>query len=396
MQTQPRARKCMVCFPGGKKKSVSTDEMFSNSGSIPCPALHAGECVLVRVRARNLADSDIYMPAVVGAVPENPRSAAGLHTVTAFGGKMLICTRRAMVKLTRPKHKEVCDQLAIRLQATKESFTASTNDASLSGIARTKLTEQEKQHRGQLDASYTVTQQTGTVSPSPASHSPSPAPASSPKHTLVPLHTSSPVTSKHLRKSVEELDASHSLSMIRKDASFPPTPPHSPLPHPSTELIDRGTSPRPYLCDASTNTKPMMESKGVTTDPEKCDVSLATDNLTNSSRSHSHSHSPPSSLYTPDREKEGSEKSSQLSTRDLQCSSQEPPQLQNPLCNKGSIPHHSSFPPNNLLYNSMALASLSSNMQVLARWLDDGWFYRSKFLMSVVLYVGTRLLSVLQ
>ena len=381
VQTLPRARKCMVRFPGGRKKLVFTDEMFPNSGSVPCPVLRPGECVLVRVRARNLADSDIYLPAVVGTVPENPRSAAGLHTVTAFGGKMLICTRRAMVKLTRPKYKQVCDQLAIRLQARKESMTNSILDAYLKEHAQKemKVSIASKQKQGHLNLSDGNLPQRRSSICSSTNESPA---ASSPKHSPIPLCTSSPVAGSDAWQLVEGRDAGQSQTKTENNPSLPLTPPHTPLPQADAETIDQGTSTEPFLCDAGTNTMPLMESKGITTDPEKHDISLATDNFVNDSVSPSLPCSPPSSPHGSDHKVERSEKSTQLNIQDLEDSSQEASQLHKSPRTRGLISHFPSPTPNHpLLYNkSMIVAPLQNNMEVLARWLDDGWFYRSKLL----------------
>ena len=216
--SQPDSHHSVVRFQDGQEERVANKELVIAEGSVSCPPLHIGDYVLARVRARKLAESDVYMPGVVSVLPENPRAALGFHSVTAVGGRNLVCSRRALVKISRVRYQRMCAHLTSLLATRRRNIPSPASSRADNDHSTCSGGGNEWPPEGRCGQD--------TLPSSPASHTP----------TLSP----------------------------------PPSPPPEPL------LIDRGTSPEPLMVDAVTSTDPQMESVAILTDPMVQDVAVET------------------------------------------------------------------------------------------------------------------------
>jgi hypothetical protein len=227
----PQDGYCQVLFSTGVRGRVSTKSFLPTGGSAPCPILKSGDCVLVRSRLDSLK-GDMYLPAVVRAVPENPRIGNSLYSVSLLGGKIVTTNRKALVKIGRSRYQKSCDQLVSWLQSQKPSAEALKASLKLSGDSDISSL-----------ASPIMIPTSDEASPSVESLNYSEphlsSPGSSDNNSVVPLfHEPIAVEIGH---------------------------------HPSM------TGYKPTLCNAQTNTSPLLETKGVNTVPETRDVSTITE-----------------------------------------------------------------------------------------------------------------------
>ena len=236
--TQPDTHHSLVRFQNHHQERIANTEMVLAHGAGPCPPLHIGDYVLARVRAKRLSDSDVYIPGVVSVLPVNPRVAIGLHTVCAVGGRSLVCSRRALVKIGRARYMKMCAHLTTLLTMKKTS--EQTQPACQSEQqSQEESDEEDKQSKSEEEEEHTHSGYFDTRDDDPA------------------INTEiSSVTSQ-------------TISNISCDS-------RTVSPAPRIEMVDRATSPLPLMVDKGTATDPVMRSVGVLTEPLVQDMSVET------------------------------------------------------------------------------------------------------------------------
>lgn len=106
----PTGGSCQVLFSTGVSATLAIKLLLPIKGSTPCPALRPGDYVFVRTRVKILK-GDVYLPGVVMALPENPRVGGALFSASVFGGRIVTCSRSSLVKIGRGRYREACDCL---------------------------------------------------------------------------------------------------------------------------------------------------------------------------------------------------------------------------------------------------------------------------------------------
>ena len=107
-------------------------------GSTPCPALSHGDFVLVRTRVRTEGQRDLFLPGVVGSVPGNPRVSSARYDVTIFGGKLIFCSRSALIKIELTRYREICEALGVKWRYDRQEEIPMVNriTSSINNISR--------------------------------------------------------------------------------------------------------------------------------------------------------------------------------------------------------------------------------------------------------------------
>ena len=237
---QPDSQHSLVRFQNHHQERIANIEMVLAHGAGPCPPLHNGDYVLARVRAKRLAESDVYIPGVVSVLPVNPRVAMGLHTVCAVGGRSLVCSRRALVKIGRARYMKMCAHLTTLLTMRKTSERSQLACQSQQHSEEDSDEEEDKQDK--QDEEHT--------------------------HSEYPNIREDDLDSNAEISSITSQTLSNISDDSRDATSSPPTP--------QVVMVDRATSPCPQMVDKGTATDPVMHSVAVLTEPLVQDVSVET------------------------------------------------------------------------------------------------------------------------
>ena len=312
----------------GDSVTIATKLLLPIGGSAPCPSLRPGDYALVRTRIK-LIKGDLYLPCVVRALPENPRIGNARFSVSIFGGRVVTCSRSAIVKIGRDQYHMSCEQLTNWLQQhNNEIFDTSIQSPQLSSTP----------NRGTTPISPRL--QRGTTPQSPH---------------LQPIFIPSSTT-------IDDAEPHLYSPDISKPHLFSPGPtdtPINPVYH-GPVMVDRGTSPI-VLCDTGINTDPITENKGTLTDPMKRDVATVTEW---------------EEFELEEKERQEKEKDNEDQTEILEENT--------PHLSEEEDGHHDSI---SCTSQDLTIGMLDSTHisnpsepvpgeQVLSRWMDDGWYYR--------------------
>ena len=329
----PHRDACEVLLSTGDSVTIATKLLLPIGGSAPCPSLRPGDYALVRTRIK-LIKGDLYLPCVVRALPENSRIGNARFSVSIFGGRVVTCSRRAIIKIGRDQYHMSCEQLTNWLQQhNNEIFDVPIQSPQLSSTP----------NRGTTPISPRLQRETTPQSPH-----------------LQPIFIPSTTTIDYAEPHVYSPDVSkpHLLS------PGPTDPPINPVYH-GPVMLDRGTSPI-LLCDTGINTDPITESKGTITDPVKIDVATVTE--------------------WEEFELEEKERQEKLHKRNKNNEDETEVLLEENTSHlsEEEDSHHDS---NSCMSQDLTIGMLDSTHisgppepvpgeQVLSRWMDDGWYYR--------------------
>lgn len=332
----PHRDTCEVLLSTGDSVTIATKLLLPIGGSAPCPSLRPGDYGLVRTRIK-LIKGDLYLPCVVRALPDNPRIGNARFSVSIFGGRVVTCSRRAIVKIGRDQYRMSCEQLTNWLrQHNNGIFDITIQSPQLSSTP----------NRGTTPTSPRLQRETTPQSPH-----------------LQPIFIPSSTTIDYAEPHVYSPGVSkpHLLSPGPTDSPINPVY-HGPV------MLDRGTSPI-LLCDTGINTDPITESKGTITDPVKRDVATVTE--------------------WEEFELEEKERQEKLQERKKDNEDQTEVVLEEntPHLSEEEDDHHDS---NSCMSQDLTIGMLESTHisgpsepvpgeQVLSRWMDDGWYYRGMY-----------------
>ncbi|KAI6654843.1 hypothetical protein LOD99_2722 [Oopsacas minuta] len=125
----------IVQFADGQTDRISTRLVVPRGGARPCPVLHPGDYVLVRVRSKygqhpNLSTGmcDYFIPAIVQVTPYKggitfPPSSVPVYAATSFNGRPVSSLRAGMIRISRAYFLSVCryiQQLMVGLSSSIE------------------------------------------------------------------------------------------------------------------------------------------------------------------------------------------------------------------------------------------------------------------------------------
>ena len=109
----------------GQQKSVSSRHMLATGGAQPSPALRTGDHVLVRVRTKqggahpsSNGVCDYYIPAEVQLLPMDSRKGHALHSVIAFNGQTVTSARKGIVKISQAQYSAICKYIRTKLASS--------------------------------------------------------------------------------------------------------------------------------------------------------------------------------------------------------------------------------------------------------------------------------------
>ena len=92
----------------------------------------------MRTRVRTEGQRDLFLPGVVGSVPGNPRVSSARYDVTIFGGKLVFCSRSAVIKIELTRYREICEALGIKWRYDRQEEIPMVNriTSSINNISR--------------------------------------------------------------------------------------------------------------------------------------------------------------------------------------------------------------------------------------------------------------------
>lgn len=98
-------------------------------GATPCPTLNIADHVLVRGRTRTGphpldGSCDYYLPGIVYRLPDDRRKASARYAVLTHSKKGMACARHAIIKIGQSKYKQMCAYIKERVDSTHASGNA--------------------------------------------------------------------------------------------------------------------------------------------------------------------------------------------------------------------------------------------------------------------------------
>ncbi|CAC5414531.1 unnamed protein product [Mytilus coruscus] len=96
----PDPRHADIQFEDKEERTVPTRLVIAMSGAIPVPLLRAGDCVLVRVQYTS-DKSDCYVPGIVQVIPVREEASNKFYTVLMFNGQQATTTRNLLMKISK-------------------------------------------------------------------------------------------------------------------------------------------------------------------------------------------------------------------------------------------------------------------------------------------------------
>ncbi|XP_060565932.1 uncharacterized protein LOC132724963 isoform X4 [Ruditapes philippinarum] len=122
----------VVNFNNKKRQKVRTQMIIPMSGAIPRPELAPGDFVLVRVFNQSL-QSECYVPAIVEVTPEDARHHAKFYSVLLYNGQRETTMRKFIVKIGKARFEMAIRYIAhIQQQKILRSRTSSKSSRSRS------------------------------------------------------------------------------------------------------------------------------------------------------------------------------------------------------------------------------------------------------------------------
>lgn len=384
--TPSGSRHTLVRFADGQEQVTPTKHLLMSGGSGPCPTLSVGDHVLVQVRATTGGlhptrdgTCDYFVPGEVRVLPSDSRRGHALHSIIAFNGRTVTCTRKALVKITSLQYQQFLEAVSNRMSAEEKqrlhpqeeqlaSLGTATPEEVPSGTDEDHNTvdhdvapEDEGSDEEDIDA---VGSDRASGEPSPQLQS---ILDSQQSHSeKLEKHQSAIAALQEQQKQLASLIEESTQPLVQKseDDTDSPAPPKDSLPSPPvpapapnclrtvsvsvqvSEQADVSTVSRTVSCDQATSTGPWLEDKGLCTDPITESRGVGTD-----------------WSEWPDTDED-------LNTVSASCPSVTPPRGTSTPQPSGdhSVPQEDVT----LLQPVDPLVG----QQVLARWPDDGWYYR--------------------
>ena len=132
------SRHAVIRFSDGEEEAISVKLVIPVGGAAPCPVLQAGDHVLVRVKtatgphpcssssSRGDGGSGpcyFYVPGTVRVLPENSRKGHALYTAVAFNQQSVTSTRQGMIRISASRYAITCSFIRSKMpQTSKESL----------------------------------------------------------------------------------------------------------------------------------------------------------------------------------------------------------------------------------------------------------------------------------
>ncbi len=358
-------------------------------GSTPCPSLSHGDFVLVRTRVRTEGHRDVFLPGVVGSTPGNPRVSSARYDVTLFGGKLVFCSRSALIKIELTRYREICEALGVKWSDDRREEIPMVNriTSSINNLSRREAPPiTDHTHT----SSIPIRSSPDNLSESPFGSSPGLTPEK-----CLPARSSlcsSSLSSFEEEGEVEEEGGEGEEERGEEEEEGEEGIHPSPVTSPPNDMedngnendgeieaivqttsalnvtIERGTSPSPLLLDVGTCTGPMMVETGVSTLPETKEVatttSLGPDEATDTA-------------IETRKEVEGDITGDQRHEKDNGAtifSGDESTKLTVDMLATPSTDRHAT--PSIILHREREENWPQIGDQVLSRWADNGWYYK--------------------
>ena len=139
-------------------------------GAQPCPLLAPNNFVLVRVRtchgphpSTSNGLCDYYIPGTVTALPDNIKQGRAVYSMVVFNGKSVTCPRQGILKISRPKFLEVSKYIKETLSCPSVahkhkdgSYSSGSHSTSLRSTSRShSITSKCSSHS--ISRSHTIT-----------------------------------------------------------------------------------------------------------------------------------------------------------------------------------------------------------------------------------------------
>lgn len=99
----PDARHALVQFSNKEQKLIPTRMVIASSGAIPRPNLRAGDYVLVRVVNGGNEESECYVPGIVQVPPLRSEAQAKFYTVLMYNGQQATTLRNCLMKISKSR-----------------------------------------------------------------------------------------------------------------------------------------------------------------------------------------------------------------------------------------------------------------------------------------------------
>ena len=371
----------VVRFTDGRQQSTFTGHILPLGGANPCPSLKIGDHVLVRVRSRaglhpsQDGSCDYYVPGEVQALPSNSRKGHALHSIMVFSGKSVTTTRGALIRISRTQHSRICSFIHKKLASFPGPQPQGVSlSQSMSESLSPPPMEGSSNWEGPLDHTdvYSESSQAKSATPSPTDQGPphqavqqflqaQQRQAQQRQAQQLECHQSAIATLQVQQQALQEQLANASLGPSVKEATSVEDGQdvaHAAIPLAGKDWITSYLPPTPAkavesmtsYCDQGVNTDPWMEDKGLCTDPIMESRGVGTEWSSSEPEDEVDVPSQPSTPLHPPRDLDTTLESA-LHPEDLTTSA-------------GPSPSRHSNPTTLL------------EQQVLARWPDDGWYYR--------------------
>lgn len=112
----------IVEFADGQQQCTPSRHVLAVGGAGPCPTLRLGDRVLVRVRMKkggahpsSSGSCDYYIPAEVRVLPADPRRGHALYSVVAFNGRSVTSARKGIMKISEARYTVTCKYIQSKL-----------------------------------------------------------------------------------------------------------------------------------------------------------------------------------------------------------------------------------------------------------------------------------------
>ena len=434
------SRHATVQLADGTTSLTLVKHVLPVGGAGPCPDLQIGDYVFVRVRTRNgphpayNGSCDYYIPGIVQVLPADSRKSHALHSVMVFNGRVVTCSRRGMVKISTTVYITACKYIRARIastgmKTTKQSHSHSENEFhfhSGSEYDSSRSQSRTSVHIPSVSSQYNIDEEARpeTTSlqhvPITSTHSNDGAVFGTEIPALVEQQRSQGELLEQYRHDIDTLkhrqsELEENLSKQNSDTVFTDNPQLDLSNTQST--IPQGGGTIPDFCDQGVNTGPLLEDKGVETEPLKESRGVGTDwsdiedtkgeelpdgveethpMSPGHSPQHSSSHSNSlSSSHTgsPVRDHVDTPQATplhdhletpQITPSDHHTPLTTPSHQQVPSNAEHATPTHDTLDDSLLSAHHLNSTELSFpdegdplvSQEVLARWPDDGWYYR--------------------
>lgn len=212
----PDPRHAVIKFEPKEERTVPTRLVIAMSGAIPCPLLRAGDYVLVRVQYTN-AKSDCYVPGIVQVVPVREEVSNKFYTVLMFNGQQATTCRNFLMKISKSRF-----EFAIRYIADIQNVDSQQYEEKVYVTPRTPRTPRpsDKEKRTRQDSSKENEHRNRSKS-SGSSRSRSRSSSRSRSRSYSPKQSRS---RSHSRSTSRSRSRSHSRSKSRSNSSRSRTP----------------------------------------------------------------------------------------------------------------------------------------------------------------------------